>query len=102
MHAALLCYTRRVPIANLQRGVLMKTLKSASSRARARREINRRGVLVAMVLAALAGTAITASAQAPAPKRTGIRAGRGLNVRTGELRADQAIVIEDDKIARIA
>src|SRR6266446_7362708 len=28
MHAALLCYTRRVPIANQRRGVLMKALKN--------------------------------------------------------------------------
>ncbi len=38
----------------------------------------------------------------PAPKRTVIRAGRVLNVRTGELRANQAIVIEGDKIAQMA
>src|SRR5229473_2943120 len=43
-----------------------------------------------------------ARTQAPAPKRTVIRAGRLLNVHTGELRANQAIVIEGDKIAQIA
>src|SRR5712664_1507857 len=102
MHTAPLCYTRRVPIANLRRGVLMKTLKNALSRARARREINRWGVLACVVLAMIAVMAITASAQAPAPKRTVIRAGRVLNVRTGELRTNQAIVIEGAKIAQIA
>jgi len=57
---------------------------------------------IAAILTVLAAMAITASAQAPAPKRTVIRAGRVLNVRTGELRANQAIVIEGDKIAKIA
>ena len=53
------------------------------------------------VLATLAGMAITASAQAPAAKRTVIRAGRVLNVRNGELRANQAIVIEEGKIVQV-
>jgi len=102
MQAALLCYTRRVPIANSQRGVRMKVLKNSLSHARTRREISRWEVAFAAVLATLIGITSTASAQAPAPKRTVIRAGRVLNVRTGELRANQAIVIEGDKIARIA
>src|SRR5258708_37776839 len=102
MEPGLLCYTRRVPKANLQRGAWMNVLKNAWSHARAGREINRWGVAIAVVLTTLAGMAITASAQAPAPKRTVIRAGRVLNVRTGELRANQAIVIEGDKIAQIA
>src|SRR5712664_4335642 len=102
MQPALLCYTRRVPKVNLQRGAWMNVLKNAWSHARAGREINRWGVAIAVVLTTLAGMAITASAQAPAPKRTVIRAGRVLNVRTGELRANQAIVIEGDKIAQMA
>src|SRR5258708_7168190 len=80
----------------------MNALKNSVLRARAMREIRRRGIVIAMVLAALAGMVITASAQAPAPKRTVIRAGHVLNVRTGELRANQAIVIEGDKIVQIA
>jgi imidazolonepropionase-like amidohydrolase len=80
----------------------MKVLKNLMTRARAGREIRRRRVLIALAVAALAVTAITASAQAPAPKRTVIRAGRVLNVRTGELKTNQAIVIEGDKIAQIA
>jgi imidazolonepropionase-like amidohydrolase len=80
----------------------MKVLKNSMSHARARLEIRRWKMAVAVVLATLAGMAITASAQAPAQKRTVIRAGRMLNVRTGELRANQAIVIEGDKIAQIA
>jgi imidazolonepropionase-like amidohydrolase len=80
----------------------MNVLKNASSHARAGREINRWGVAIAVVLATLIGITSMASAQAPAPKKTIIRAGRVLNVRTGELRANQAIVIEGDKIAQIA
>jgi len=57
---------------------------------------------IAAILAALAGMAITVSAQAPAVKRTILRAGRVLNVHTGELKANQAIVIEGDKIAKVA
>src|SRR5260370_6124525 len=102
MQATLLWYTRRVPIANSQRGAWMKALKNLMLRAGAVREISRRGMAIAAILTVLAATAITASAQAPASKRTVIRTGRVLNVRTGELRANQAIVIEGDKIAKIA
>src|SRR5467141_5357444 len=80
----------------------MKALKNLMLRAGAVREISRRGMAIAAILTVLAATAITANAQAPAPKRTVIRAGRVLNVRTGELRANQAIVVEGDKIAQIA
>lgn len=66
------------------------------------REIARRGAVIAAILATLAGMAITARAQSPAPKRTVIRAGHVLNVRTGELRANQTIVIVGDKIEKIA
>ena len=102
MYAVLFCYTRRAPKANSQRGAWMKVLKYSRSHARAGREISPRGAAFAAVLAILAWTAITASAQAQAAKRTIIRAGRVLNVRTGELRSNQAIVIEDDKISQIA
>ena len=80
----------------------MKGLKNLLSRRRAGREISPSGIVIAAVMAILAGMAVTASAQAPAPKRTVIRAGHVLNMRTGEFRANQAIVIEGDKIARIA
>jgi imidazolonepropionase-like amidohydrolase len=80
----------------------MKGLKNLLSRRRAGREISPWGIVIAAVMAILTGMAVTASAQAPAPKRTVIRAGHVLNVRTGEFRANQAIVIEGDKIARIA
>jgi imidazolonepropionase-like amidohydrolase len=80
----------------------MEDSKNLLPHARAGREISRWGVAVAVILAALAGMAITASAQAPAPKRTIIRAARVLNVRTGVLRTNEAIVIEGDKIVRSA
>src|SRR6266852_7750643 len=102
MQAVLLCYTPRVCFFKSQRGALMKGLKNFLSRRRAGREISTWGVVVAGVMAILAGMVVTASAQAPAAKRTVIRAGHVLNVRTGELRANQAIVIEGDKIAQIA
>jgi imidazolonepropionase-like amidohydrolase len=79
----------------------MNALKNSTSRTRAVRKISRQAMTTAGVLIALAGMAIAASAQSPAPRRTVIRAGRVLNVRTGELRANQAIVIEGDKIAQI-
>ena len=80
----------------------MKALKSLLPLARRECVGSRWKIVSALVLAMLAGMTMTASAQAPAPKRTVIRAGRVLNVRTGELRANQAIVIEGDKIAQIA
>ncbi len=77
----------------------MKDLGISISRPMARRKISLWG---AATLAALFGMATTASAQAPTPKRTVIRAGHVLNVRTGELRSNQTIVIEGDKISQIA
>jgi imidazolonepropionase-like amidohydrolase len=49
----------------------------------------------------LAGMGGTASAQSPAPKRTVLRPGRLLDVRTGQMRTNQAIVIEGDKITQV-
>ncbi len=80
----------------------MKALKNIVPCKRAERTIKRRGMMIAAIATALAGMAVPATAQAPAAKRTIIRAGHVLNVRTGELRASQAIVIEGDKIAQVA
>ena len=80
----------------------MQILKNSLLRAIARREISRSALVSVAILAILAGMASIASAQMAAPKRTVIRAGRVLNVRTGELRTNQAIVIVGDKIAQIA
>src|SRR5438046_1787815 len=80
----------------------MKLFKHSRSYARTRRRISRWGTNFAAIVAIVAGIAFTASAQAPASKRTVIRAGRVLNVRTGELRGNQSIVIEGEKISQIA
>ncbi len=80
----------------------MKALKNLMPCPKRTRGIDQWGMAIAGIVAILAGTASTARAQAPAPKKTIIRAGRVLNVRTGELKANQAIVIEGDKIALIA
>ena len=79
----------------------MKASKNSMSPVSSMREIACKGVVIVAILAMLAGMAITASAQSP-PKRAVIRAGHVLNVRTGELRANQAIVIVGDKIEKIA
>src|SRR5260370_12448858 len=102
MHAMLLCYTRRVPKVNLQRGAWMNVLKNASSHARAGREINRWGVAIAAVLATLIAMTTPVSAQAPAPKRTVIRAGRLLNARTGAMPTNTGTMLEGGKISRVA
>jgi imidazolonepropionase-like amidohydrolase len=80
----------------------MNALKNLMLRPRAVRLIGLRGMTLLMVLVALVAMVVTARAQAPAAKRTVIRAGHVLNVRTGELKANQAIVIEGDKISKIA
>jgi imidazolonepropionase-like amidohydrolase len=80
----------------------MKISKILLPRVRPVRRVSRWEAAFAAILTILAGMAATAGAQAQAPKRTVIRAGRVLNVRTGELRANQAIVIEGDKISQIA
>ncbi len=54
------------------------------------------------VLAMLSGTVSAAAAPPPAPRRTIVRPGRVLDVRTGEMRAGQAVVVEGDKITQIA
>jgi imidazolonepropionase-like amidohydrolase len=80
----------------------MKMLESSLPHAKAMREIIHWTVLRIVVLAILAGMANAANAQMAAPKRTVIHAGHVLDVRTGELRTNQAIVIENEKIVRIA
>ena len=80
----------------------MSVLCPPSPPARAARRLNRRVAVAATALAMLAGTVTAVTAQAPAPKRTVIRPGRLLDVRTGELRTGQAIVVEGGTIARVA
>jgi len=80
----------------------MKALQNRLSFSREPRRISRWPVVIASFLAMCAATASPLCAQAPASKRTVIRPGRLLDVRTGELRTGQAIVIEGDKIAKVA
>lgn len=79
----------------------MKVLQNSFPRARAARKLNKLGITIAVTLAMLAGWANPVVAQELKPKRTVIRAGRVLDVRTGTLRANQAIVIDGDKITQI-
>jgi imidazolonepropionase-like amidohydrolase len=80
----------------------MRVLQNSLPQANATRRINKLGMAIAVTLAVLAGVVAPAHAQAPAPKRTVIRAGRVLDVRTGALRTNQSIVITGDKITQIA
>jgi imidazolonepropionase-like amidohydrolase len=79
----------------------MKALQKSLPLAKSARVTSRWGVLIAIVLAMVAGTGGITSAQSPAPKRTVLRPGRVLDVRTGQLRTNQAIVIEGDKITQV-
>jgi imidazolonepropionase-like amidohydrolase len=79
----------------------MKALQKSLPLAKAARVTSRWGVLIAVVLAMLAGITETSHAQSPAPKRTVLRPGRLLDVRTGQLRTNQAIIIEGDKITQV-
>ncbi|HET9994870.1 MAG TPA: amidohydrolase family protein [Candidatus Acidoferrum sp.] len=79
----------------------MKAPQISRLRAKGSRQIFKLGMSIAMA-ALLAGMAVSVSAQAPAATRTILRPGRVLDVRTGELRANQAIVVEGDKITQIA
>ncbi|PYT59926.1 MAG: Xaa-Pro dipeptidase [Acidobacteria bacterium] len=63
--------------------------------------VGRWGLLFTLFFAAQVGIAARACAQASAAKRTVIRPGRLLDVRTGELRTNQVIVVEDGKIVQV-
>jgi imidazolonepropionase-like amidohydrolase len=69
--------------------------------ANATRKIKKLGMAIAVTLVLLAGGVIPSQAQEQKPKRTVIRAGHVLDVRTGALRTNQAIVITGDKITQI-
>jgi len=77
----------------------MKVLQE--SLPRAARKISKLGMTIAVILAMLAGRTNLAEAQEKKPTRTVIRAGRVLDVRTGAMRPNQAIVIDGDKITQI-
>jgi imidazolonepropionase-like amidohydrolase len=95
-----LCYTRRVRFAKFQRGVLMRNLKITNA-STLNMGASRCGALLAVLLAAVFSVVGTAHAQGQAAKRTVIRPGRLLDVRTGELRTNQAIVVEGEKIVQV-
>src|SRR5260370_26828874 len=102
MQPALLCYTRRVPKVNLQRGAWMNVLKNASSHARAGREINRWGVAIAAGMPKLLATPTTLIAQAQPPENPGDHPRLGLNIRTGEFPTNPGIEPERETIGRLA
>jgi imidazolonepropionase-like amidohydrolase len=79
----------------------MKAVTNLVLHLKAVREVRRCVAAIVLLLPTLAGMPASAYAQSPA-KRTVIRAGHVLNVRTGELKANQAIVIEGDKISQTA
>ena len=79
----------------------MKVLQDSLPRAIPGRKIKKVGMAIAVTLAMLAGWASPAGAQEKKPTRTVIRAGRVLDVRTGTLHTNQAIVIDGDKITQI-
>ena len=78
----------------------MKVLQAVWVQA-ARDSRKRRWVFGVALTMLLGMQAIPANAQSSAAKRTVIRPGRLLDVKTGEVRANQAIVIEGEKIAQI-
>jgi len=79
----------------------MRVLQDSLPQATAIRKIKKLGIAIAATLALLVGVVAPALAQTPPAKRTVIRAGRVLDLRTGALRTNQAIVITGDKITQI-
>jgi imidazolonepropionase-like amidohydrolase len=79
----------------------MRVLQDSLPQAAATQKIKKLGIAIAVTLALLAAWVIPTPAQEQKPKRTVIRAGRVLDVRTGALRTNQAIVITGDKITQI-
>jgi imidazolonepropionase-like amidohydrolase len=61
---------------------------------------NRKGLVTAILLG-IAASSLALAQDSPLPKRTVIHAGKLLDVRSGRLLADQAIVIEADKIVSV-
>jgi imidazolonepropionase-like amidohydrolase len=79
----------------------MRVLKIAMAPALNKGRTARSGALLALFIAVGLGIAGSAHAQGQAAKRTVIRPGRVLDVRTGELRTNQAVVVEGEKIVRV-
>jgi len=79
----------------------MKIPKQAAVLGRDMRGIRKWGAWFVLLCAAVLGVSERAHAQAPAAKRTILRPGRILDVRTGEIRSNQAIVTEGERIVQI-
>jgi len=80
----------------------MKLTQNAEVFARSKRKMHPWCVLAALSILVHLVVAGSVTAQGDTVRRTVIRPGRVLDVRTGELRTNQAIVIEGDKIAQMA
>jgi imidazolonepropionase-like amidohydrolase len=80
----------------------MSALQNAVAFANGASGTRRSRVFVVLFLAVPLGIAGSARAQTAAPKKIVIRAGHVLDVRTGQLHANQAVVVEGDKITQIA
>ena len=79
----------------------MSSVEIASLRSGNTTRLGRCGVALALLFGLNFGIASATRAQSTPPKRTVVHPGRVLDVRTGELRTNQAIVIEGDKIVQI-
>jgi imidazolonepropionase-like amidohydrolase len=80
----------------------MNTSENPLPPAKAAFRRNPLAVIFALLLLILPGLTGMAYGQAPAAKKTILRAGRMLDVRTGQIRTNLAIVIDGDKITKIA
>src|ERR1700746_2508689 len=96
-----LCYTPRIRSVIRERGGPMKIPRPRAALGRTMRGISNGGASAVLLCTAFSSATEPAYAQAPAAKRTVLRPGRILDVRTGELHSNQAIVIEDERIAQI-
>jgi imidazolonepropionase-like amidohydrolase len=79
----------------------MRIPKPAAARGRNMRGICEWGGLFVLLCMALLGVSESTQAQAPDAKRTILRPGRVLDVRTGELRSNQAVLTDGERILQI-
>ena len=79
----------------------MSFLEASSAYSRNIARLKRWGLALAMISSIQFSLAAAIYAQSTTTKRTVIHPGRVLDVRTGELRINQAVVIEGDKIAQV-
>jgi imidazolonepropionase-like amidohydrolase len=80
----------------------MSVLPLPSLPATVPRRPKRGAAVTAAALTILAVTVTIAGAEAPVPKRTLVRPGRLLDVHTGQMRTGQVVVVEGDRITRVA